>query len=61
MAGILPSSKAFAYVLNGLGAICLKGLKEVEEASALRFLVNNERDVCSLSANVEEKLLLYSH
>ena len=28
-------------LLNGLGAICLKGLKKVEEALALQLLVNN--------------------
>ncbi|KAL8166110.1 hypothetical protein V2J09_007609 [Rumex salicifolius] len=41
-AGIYPSPKALACVPGGLGAICLnnKGLEEVKDASALRFLVD---------------------
>ncbi|KAF8411336.1 hypothetical protein HHK36_003883 [Tetracentron sinense] len=41
-AGILPSSKALTCVPSGLGAICLyaKGLEEVKETMALRFLVD---------------------
>ncbi|XP_022773024.1 E3 ubiquitin-protein ligase UPL1-like isoform X2 [Durio zibethinus] len=42
LSGVLPSSKAISCVPNGLGAICLnaKGLEEVKETSALRFLVD---------------------
>ncbi|XP_076899559.1 E3 ubiquitin-protein ligase UPL2-like [Bidens hawaiensis] len=41
-AGVLPSTRALTCVPNGLGAICLntKGLEEVKEKSALRFLVD---------------------